>query len=42
MCIGVSIKRASKITGNLIGRNREFSSKTGSLAQTTQGANHAG
>ena len=42
MFIGVSIKRASKITGNLIGRNREFSSKTGPLAQTTHAVDHAG
>ena len=42
MFIEVSIKRASKITGNLIGRNREFSSKTGPLAQTTHAVDHAG
>ena len=42
MFIGVSINGPQKITGNLIGRNREFSPKTGSLAQTTLGADHAG
>jgi len=42
MFIGVSIKRASKITGKLIVCNREFSSKTGPVVQTNQGADHAG
>ena len=42
MFLGVFFCLGKKITGNLIGDNREFSSKTGPLVLTNQGASHAG
>ena len=42
MFIGAFFSLVKKLTGKLIGDNREFSSKTGPLAQTNQGADHAG
>ena len=40
--IGAFFSLVKKITGKLIVCNREFSSKTGPVVQTNQGADHAG
>ena len=42
MFIGAFFSLVKKITGKLIVCNREFSSKTGPVVQTNQGADHAG